>query len=97
MTKKHVYVSKEPDADGLIHYGEVDDATWARLFERQRKHVADKACDEFLDGLDHISFTHDKIPQHPHVSKQLDAHHGWGVQQVPALITASEFSTLLSK
>jgi phenylalanine-4-hydroxylase len=96
MQKKHVYVSKDPDQHGHIDYGATDDATWARLYARQRAHVEGRACEEFIRGLDEVRFPKDRIPQHHYVSSQLDAHHGWGVQQVPALIPASEFFTLLA-
>lgn len=97
MQKKHVYVSKDPDQHGHIDYGATDDATWARLYARQRAHIEGRACKEFIEGLDVVKFNQDRVPQHSYVTAQLDAHHGWGVQQVPALIPASEFFTLLSK
>ena len=97
MQKKHVYVSVEPDESGHIHYGDVADGTWAKLYERQRNHVEGRACHEFIAGLDAVGFHKDRIPQHSYVTEKLSAFHGWGVQQVPALIPASEFFTLLSK
>lgn len=96
MDKKHVYSSKLPDAHGHIDYGATDDQTWATLYARQRKHVEERACEEFIQGLNHISFSQDRIPQHGEVNNILSSFHGWRVQQVPALIPASEFFTLLA-
>lgn len=96
MQKKHVYVSKAPDKDGHIDYGSVDDATWAKLYARQIKHIQGKAAPEFIDGLEHLAFASERIPQHHEVTAKLSSHHGWGVQQVAALIPASEFFTLLA-
>jgi phenylalanine-4-hydroxylase len=97
MQKKHVYVSIDPDESGHINYSDVDNKTWATLYARQRKHIEGRACHEFIAGLDAVEFNKDRIPQHTYVTEKLSAFHGWGVEQVPALIPASEFFTLLSK
>lgn len=96
MQKKHIYVSKAPDENGHIDYGPVDDATWARLYDRQIKHIQNKACDDYIKGIELLGFSSNRIPQHDEVTKRLSGHHGWGVQQVAALIPASEFFTLLA-
>lgn len=95
--KKHVYVSIAPDAEGHIAYPERDHHTWGALYQRQRKLVEQYACPEYVAGIDLLGFTADRIPQHEEVTRRLESFHGWGVQQVPALIPASEFFTLLSK
>lgn len=94
---KHIYVSREPDEHGFIHYPEEDHATWAILYERQRELVHGRACKEYVEGLDLLEFSQKQVPQHLDVTRRLDAFHGWGVQQVPALIPASEFFNLLSR
>lgn len=95
--KRHVYKSIEPDAHGLIRYPAEGDQTWATLYARQCKLVEQYACREFVDGVKLIGFSPDRVPQHVDVTRRLQEFNGWGVQQVPALIPASEFFTLLSK
>lgn len=96
MQKKHIYVSKPPDDNGYIDYGAVDDATWAKLYARQIKHIQNKACDDYIKGIELLGFSTNRIPQHDEVTKRLSEYHGWGVQQVAALIPASEFFMLLA-
>lgn len=93
---RHVYVSKEPDAKGLIHYDAVEHDTWARLYRRQVQHIQGRACAEYVEGLAALEFSQVEIPQHRDVSRKLSSFQGWSVQQVPALIPASEFFGLLS-
>lgn len=92
----HIYKSIEPDSEGQIHYPPEDHKTWSILFDRQRKLVKQYGCKEFSEGIDLLGFSSEEIPQHTEVTKRLEVFHGWGVQQVPALIPASEFFTLLS-
>ncbi|MBY0517471.1 MAG: phenylalanine 4-monooxygenase [Bacteriovoracaceae bacterium] len=96
MNKKHVYTSKKPDDTGYIDYGAVDDGTWKTLFERQTKHIIGRACPEFIAGIEELKFSSERIPQHKEVTAELSRHYGWGVEQVAALIPATEFFTLLS-
>lgn len=94
---RHVYVSKGPDAEGLIHYDAVEHDTWARLYQRQLQHIQGRACADYVEGLAALEFSITEIPQHRDVSRKLASFHGWSVQQVPALIPASEFFGLLSR
>lgn len=95
--EKHVYQSIQPDAQGLIEYPPEGHQTWSTLYERQCHLVEQYGCQEFNEGIRLIGFSRDRIPQHVDVTKRLEEFNGWGVQQVPALIPASEFFTLLSK
>jgi phenylalanine-4-hydroxylase len=95
--KKHRYESIKPDQNGLIHYANHDHETWTKLYSRQLKIVENRACAEFIHGLNLLDFSKDKIPQHDLVTKCLESFHGWGVEPVAAIIPANEFFTLLSK
>jgi phenylalanine-4-hydroxylase len=96
MKAKHKYVSIEPNELGDIHYDSESHKTWSTLYSRQREHIKNRACIDYINGLELIGFNDKEIPQHKLVSHQLHQFHGWGVQQVPALIPATEFFTLLS-
>lgn len=95
--EKHIYKSIEPDAQGHIHYPLDDHETWKILYQRQRLLVEQHACPEYVQGIDLLGFSDEGIPQHTDVTAKLQQFCGWGVKQVPALIPASEFFTLLSQ
>lgn len=91
------YVSHEPDAQGFIDYSKEEHRVWGLLFERQQKLLPNRACDEYLEGLQKLNLTATQIPQLPEVSQRLKAITGWEVVPVPALISAREFFELLAK
>jgi len=63
MGKQSKYVSKQPDANGIIHWSDEDNAVWHDLVERQLKHIPGKACDEYMHGLELLNLPSDRIPQ----------------------------------
>jgi len=93
---KTKYVSKDTGPHGLIDWTPEENQTWKTLFERQSTLVKKYGCVEYLEGLERIQFTPDKVPQHLEVNKRLKSFNGWEVEVVPALIPAKEFFTLLS-
>ena len=93
MTK---YVSKQPNAEGLIEWTSDEDSTWSTLIERQTEIVKTRASKEFLEGLERIQFSRKNVPQHHVINQRLKNFTGWQVEIVPALIPAKEFFTLLA-
>jgi phenylalanine-4-hydroxylase len=91
------YISHEPDAQGLVSYSAEEHHIWQTLYERQRRVIPGRACDEFLQGLDVLGLTAEKIPQLPEVSARLQGLTGWQVAPVAALISAREFFELLAQ
>lgn len=94
--KGHKYVSNPVDNEGFVNWSETENKTWATLVARQKKIIIDRASDEFLKGLEILSFPDDRIPQLPEINKILEEYTGWGVEPVPALIQPKEFFTLLA-
>ncbi len=90
------YQSKTPDDKGFVHFTEEENETWNILMTRQLKIIENRACDEFMHGIDILKMPVDRVPQCGEISKALQAATGWGVAPVPALIPVSEFFTLLS-
>src|SRR5690606_29526597 len=70
--------------------------TWNTLITRQSEIVKSRASNEFLEGLDRIGFSRDRVPQHTDINDRLRSFTGWQVEIVPALIPAKEFFTLLA-
>lgn len=93
---KTTYISKQPNALGLIDWTSEENKTWNTLISRQTEIVKTRACPEFIEGLDRIQFSKDRVPQHTEINRRLKDFTGWEVEVVPALIPAKEFFTLLA-
>jgi phenylalanine-4-hydroxylase len=93
MTK---YIAKLPDANGYIDFSAEENAIWEILYNRQLKIIPDRACPEYLDGLAKLKMPHDRIPQCAELSTILQAHTGWSVVPVAAIIPLTDFFNLLA-
>lgn len=96
MTFKSQYVAKKPNAAGLIEYTATENAMWATLYARQMDIIKNRACDEYVHGLQLLNLPTDRIPQCPEVSAALTKATGWKVTPVPALISNTDFFELLA-
>ncbi|MFI4956596.1 MAG: phenylalanine 4-monooxygenase [Gammaproteobacteria bacterium] len=94
--KKHVYIAKQPDQDGIIPYTEQENEVWHTLYNRQVPIVEPRACQAYLDGLEGLKLSPSHVPQCAEVSKALQKATGWSVVPVKALISFEEFFTLLA-
>jgi phenylalanine-4-hydroxylase len=90
------YISKYPDEKGIIDWSSDENRTWNTLITRQTEIVKTRSCPQFLEGLDRIGFSRERVPQHYEINKRLADFTGWEVEIVPALIPAKEFFTLLA-
>jgi phenylalanine-4-hydroxylase len=90
------YIAKKPGQDGKIHYNKEENSTWQQLITHQLKIIENRACDEFLQGLEILDFPKDRIPQLEEVNKKLEKATGWNVEAVPALINFEHFFNLLA-
>ncbi|WP_144394505.1 phenylalanine 4-monooxygenase [Pleionea sediminis] len=90
------YVAKTPNDSGFIDYTPIEDQTWKTLYDRQMEVIKNRACDEYMQGLDILGLSRDSIPQLPDVNRALKKATGWEVAAVPALIPFDEFFELLA-
>lgn len=90
------YISKKADLSGQIHYTPEENETWHILVSRQMDAIQDRACAEFLEGLETLNLPVDRVPQCTEVTRRLQETTGWSVKAVPALISINEFFTLLA-
>ncbi len=97
MSKSTSYTARKPDEQGYVHYSDEENSTWEFLYNRQIDVIQNRACDEFMQGLDKLSLTPEKIPQLPDINKVLSDATGWQVAAVPALIPFGTFFELLSQ
>lgn len=96
MSKSTQYVSRQPDANGVIHWSDEENLVWHDLVVRQMEIIRGRACDEFMHGLELLNLPQDRIPQLEEVNQVLAKTTGWQVAQVPALINFDEFFKLLA-
>lgn len=96
MEFKSKYVAHQPNDQGIIDYRSEEHQVWKVLFERQMSILPNRACDEFITGIQNLGLTCEQIPQLPEINKRLLACSGWQVTPVAALISAREFFELLA-
>ena len=90
------YTAHMPDKNGYITYSDEENAVWSILYDRQMKLIQGRSCPEYLQGIETLQMTYDKIPQPVEISARLKAVTGWSVEPVPALINFKRFFQLLA-
>lgn len=90
------YVSKQPDAKGVIHWSDDEDQIWHDLITRQLRCIQGRACDEYSAGLTLLELPQDRVPQLHDINQVLLATTGWRCVEVPALINFDRFFTMLA-
>ncbi len=94
--KKQLYLSRQPDTHGHIHYSDDENAMWQALLERQAKQIPNRACSAYLEGLEKLKLPATHIPQLQDIDDILQASTGWQTAAVPALISFGKFFKLLA-
>jgi len=96
MAKEAKYTAHELDENGNVPWTDEENAVWKALYDRQYEVIKGRACQEFIDGLNRLNLSPDRIPQPHEVTKVLQETTGWSVEPVAAVIPAKEFFTLLA-
>lgn len=94
--KTSTYVAKPLDANGNVQYAAEENQIWHDLITRQIPIIKDRACEEYIRGIDLLQMPHDRIPQCHDISKVLRNVTGWELEPVPALIPYDQFFGLLA-
>lgn len=76
-------------------YTAEDFKVWQLLYDRQMGLLPDLADSAYLEGLEKIDFTANKIPDFDKLNAKLSAITGWQVTAVPGLIDNKPFFELL--
>lgn len=79
------------------NYTEEQHGTWKLLIENQEKVLPNRACREFMEGLERIRFPHDRIPKLADISDTIEKYTGWTLMRVDGLVPDKEFFHLLSE
>ena len=78
-------------------YTEVDQSTWGTLYARQLALLPQRACTEFMDGLQAIQLSPHRIPTFDELNERLAATTGWALVAVLGLIPDQVFFEHLSQ
>lgn len=78
-------------------YTPQDFLVWETLFTRQMNLLAPIVAADYLNALEKVKFSKDKIPDFAEVNKLLEAHTGWRLQVVPAISPQREFFEFLAQ
>ena len=81
----------------LRKYTPEENETWRILFNRQKRLLADRACAEFMEGLEIMDFPEDRIPSLHDVHRKLKAATRWSIALAPGLIAAEDFYGALAR
>lgn len=86
-----------PVDDQIVYpaYPQSDQETWSYLYDRQMKFLPGRVCDEYLEGVERLNFTRDKISSLKDLSKVFTKTTGWKVARVPGLIHEKNFFEML--
>ncbi len=78
-------------------YTAQDFAVWKILFERQMRILQPIVSKEYLEALEQVKFTGDKIPDFKEVNAILNSVTGWSLEVVPNISPQKEFFEFLSR
>lgn len=78
-------------------YPDSDHQTWSLLYSRQRELLPGKACKEYLEGMELMSFPEERIPSLSVASTILYHATGWQVARVPGLLHEQDFFSFLGR
>jgi len=78
------------------NYTQEDFEVWRLLYERQIVNLPQAATQAYLDGLQLINFTSEKIPNFEETNAVLKGLTGWQIHVVPGLIDDDKFFQLMA-
>lgn len=90
------YRSKPVNDKGIVEWSSEEEQVWSDLVSRQLHLVKQRACKEYLAGLELLDLPLDRAPQIVDINRVLKQATGWQVEPVPALINFDRFFALLA-
>ena len=90
------YVSKQPNEHSIIDWSDAENQTWEILYHRQVAIVGERACKEYIQGIDLLKMPSHHVPQLIELNKTFQQSTQWSVVPVPAMITPEKFFELLA-
>jgi len=86
-----------PTTQVYANYTQEDFAVWGLLYNRQTELLRKYASKEYLNALDVIGFSADRVPDFEQIGKALQPLTGWSLVTVPNISEQKEFFTFLSE
>ncbi|WP_242928493.1 phenylalanine 4-monooxygenase [Pontibacter vulgaris] len=77
-------------------YTEENHNVWAILYDRQLKNLPDKAIPEFMEGLEKVGFSRNRIPDFGEVNQRLKPLTGFEVVPAPGIVDDVLFFKLIA-
>ncbi len=90
----------EPPVGDEIEYPDYsasDQDIWRTLYERQMRLLPGRAAKSYLDGVDVLCMSPERIPALRDLSAALERAAGWKVARIPGLLHERDFFGLLSR
>ncbi len=84
-------MTARPTQQIYSNYTPEDFAVWKLLFDRQMANLEGKVAPEFLEALEVIRFSNDRIPDFREINQILGRQTGWEIVTVPNISPAREF------
>lgn len=81
---------------GWDEYSQENHETWRLLYERQLNVLRDRVCPEYLEAIDTLGFTAEKIPNFLEVNDRLRSISGWEIVATQGLIKSKRFFDMLT-
>ncbi len=88
-----------PIHDEIIYPSYTDDEheVWKFLYNRQMGFLPNRAANEYLEGVEKLKLSSDRIPYLKDISNVFYETTGWRVARVPGLIDVEDFFRLISE
>ena len=78
------------------NYTQTEHDTWTALYDRQCELLPERACPQFLKGLNKLNLNNGGIPNFDELNEELRALTGWEVVAVPDLVPDGAFFKMLA-
>ena len=87
-----------PIGDDIVipKYPDIDHENWKFLYERQMDMLPGRASKEYMNGVEILGMTSDRIPALKELSAALENVTGWRVARIPGLLHEKDFFNLLT-
>ena len=81
---------------GWSNYSPDQHESWKMLYERQMEMLQPRACPEYLQAVETLGFTADKIPDFNEINERLRAITGWEIVATEGLVKSKPFFDMLT-
>jgi len=91
------YVAKNANKEGYVNYTNEEHEVFYTLYKKQSALLHNRACDEFISGIDFLGIGGGEIPQIPNINQLIGSCSEWMMEPVSGAISYDLFFKMLSK